>query len=179
MTRQTDKPKRSLLREAKKFMDDTFVGGNELVQKIRALIKEAYANLANLNTEGAAAKLVQAYETLKSAHVNNENAPHFRAALHVLDFGLFLYEFASADDELREIAWDIWDNSMYFHCELYEAILSARLYLSFIKDGVMHEVAIEEVIAQNPNPKLKEILEGYADKAQRGGNTGRDSEGAQ
>jgi hypothetical protein len=171
--------KRSLLREAKKFIDDTFVGGNELVQKVRALVREAYVSLANSDMQGAAAKLVDAYETLRNAPMDEGNVPHFRSALHALDLGLFLFEFARSDSELRGIGWNIWDNRMYFQCGLYEALLSARLYLSFIRDGVIHEVAIEEVVTQNQNPKLKEILEWYAKKAQGSRDTGSDSQGAQ
>jgi hypothetical protein len=179
MKTQSNNTKRSLLREAKKFMDDTFVGGNELVQKVRALVKEAYVCMANSDRQGAAGKLVDAYETLKNAPLDSENAQFLRSALHALDLGLFLFEFADSDSELREIGWDIWDNRMYFQCGLYEALLSARLYLSFVRDGVVHDVAIEEVASQNQNPKLKEILELYAKKAQGSRDTGSDSQGAQ
>jgi hypothetical protein len=179
MKTQGNNTRRSLLREAKKLMDDTFVGGNELATKIRTLVKEAYVSLANLDKQGAAAKLVKAYEILKSAPLHEENVTHFRLALYALDLGLFLFEFARSDSELREIGWDIWDNRMYFQCGMYEALLSARLYLSFVRDGVMHEVAIEEVTSQNQNPKLKEILEQHAKKAQGGRDTGGDSQDTQ
>jgi hypothetical protein len=175
MSGQLNKAKRSLLREAKTFMDATFTGGSELAHRVRGLVKAAYVCLANLNIKDAASKLVEAYALLKDTELDNEKTADFELALRALDIGLFLFEFARSDEELREIAWQIWDNKSYFWCGLYDAIVSARLYLSFVRDGIKHEVAIGEVTLQNQNPKLKEILESYASKTQGSGNTGGDS----
>jgi hypothetical protein len=170
--------KRSLLREAKLVMDATFVGGGDLAQKVRMLVKEAYAALANRDLSGAASKLVQAYELLRGASVDDTNATDFIRAVHALDLGLFLYVFAVSNDKERELGWSIWDARNDFVGCLYDAFRTARLYLSFISDGVEHEVAVKEAICDEGLYKLKEILDRYANKTQRGGNTGGDSEGS-
>jgi hypothetical protein len=110
---KTDKPmntekKRSLLREAKQVMDATFFGGGELAAKTRELIREAYACMASNNLTDAARKLKEAYELVKAEKDSVDDDDHDKA-VYALDLGFFIYAFAVADERLRKIAWDIWD----------------------------------------------------------------------
>ncbi len=178
MTQITEKGKRSLLRECRYLIEETIGNENELVSRVRVLAKEFYVSMANTNMEQAAAKLVEAFELLRNTPVDANNAPHFRKAMYLLDTSFFIYAFANGDEELRKIGWNIWDNRMYFQGGLYDAIVGARFYLTLVRAGVKHEVAIEEAVSQAQNPKLKELLEHYANETQGGGSTGGNSQGA-
>jgi hypothetical protein len=153
--------KRSLLREAKQVMDASFVGGGEIASKVRELVWRAYAQIANGQTDAAAAPLVEAYELLRSRGGETDWLD-LTKALYALDIGLFLYSFAHADDELRAIGWAIWDARNDLRASLYDAINAAREFLSLVRIGVKPEVAAKQVASSEDLAKLVEILEGYA-----------------
>jgi hypothetical protein len=159
---KTNKPmntekKRSLLREAKKVMDATFLGGGELAAKTREIVSEAYSSMASGNLTEAAQKLMKAYEIVKAEKDSADDDDHDKA-MYALDLGFFIYAFANANEKLRQIGWDIWDNRSEFRNSLYDAISTARQFLSMAESGVDKDEAINEIVMEEEIAKLKEIL---------------------
>ena len=153
--------KRSLLREARQIMDAFFQGGGDLANKVRAHIWSAYAKIANGRTDEAASDLVDAYELVRTKGGETDYIDLLKA-LFALDIGFFLYGFAKADEEIRAIGWAIWDARKDFQASLYDALNSAREFLSLLKIGVTPEVAIKQVITTEDLVRLEEILLSYA-----------------
>jgi hypothetical protein len=153
--------KRLLLREAKQVMDASFHGGGDLANRVRAHIWSAYAKIANGQTDEAASDLVAAYELVRTKGGETDYFDLLKA-LFALDIGLFLYGFATADDDLRTIGWAIWDARNDLQASLYDALNAAREFLSLLKIGVTPEAAIKQVITIDDLIKLEEILLSYA-----------------
>lgn len=153
--------KRSLLREAKQVMDASFQGGGDLANKVRAYIWSAYAKIANGRTDEAASDLVAAYELVRTKGGETDYFDLLKA-LFALDIGLFLYGFATADDDLRTIGWAIWDARNDLQASLYDALNTAREFLSLLKIGVTPEAAVKQVITTDDLTNLEEILLSYA-----------------
>ena len=159
---KTEKPmntekKRSLLREAKQVMDTTFVGGGKLAAKTRSLVMEAYDLIVKGNLIGVAQKLWEAYDIVFANKDYVDYDDHDKA-VYALDLGFFIYAFANANEGLRKIAWDIWDTRNEFRNSLYDAISTARQFLSVAEEGIDKEAIINEIVIHEELAKLKEIL---------------------
>jgi len=161
----TTEKKRSLLREAKQFMDATFVGGGKLAAKVRTLVLTAYSLMTQSRFDDAAVKLKEAYEALKTEGDNTNPDDHDKA-LYALDIGLFIYAFSKADERLRKIAWDIWDARDEFQGSLYDAIGAARILLSMADNGEKWDAVKIETLKNEEAAKLKEILRRYDREAE-------------
>jgi hypothetical protein len=149
--------KRSLLREAKQVMDTTFVGGGKLAAKTRSLVMEAYDLIVKGNLIGVAQKLWEAYDIVFANKDYVDYDDHDKA-VYALDLGFFIYAFANANEGLRKIAWDIWDARNEFRNSLYDAISTARQFLSVAEEGIDKEAIINEIVIHEELAKLKEIL---------------------
>jgi hypothetical protein len=159
---KTEKPmntekKRSLLREAKQVMDTTFIGGGKLAAKTRSLVMEAYDLIVKGNLIGVAQKLWEAYDIVFANKDYVDYDDHDKA-VYALDLGFFIYAFANANEGLRKIAWDIWDARNEFRNSLYDAISTARQFLSMAEEGIDKEAIINEIVIHEELAKLKEIL---------------------
>jgi hypothetical protein len=142
-------------------MDASFQGGGDLANKVRAYIWSAYAKIANGRTDEAASDLVAAYELVRTKGGETDYFDLLKA-LFALDIGLFLYGFATADDDLRTIGWAIWDARNDLQTSLYDALNAAREFLSLLKIGVTPEAAVKQVITTDDLTNLEEILLSYA-----------------